>query len=131
MFARLWVQILLPKRALLRATGQRSGITNQMETGEGRPIHKRRAIERGRKISNATISLILSFVVTAAAQSERTNQGVRMLEPPPVTTPLTSSPMGGTLQEPNETVTIAPGHAACYDLATRGITETLKSINGL
>jgi hypothetical protein len=43
------------------------------------PIQKRRAVERGRKISNLTISLILSFVVTAAAQSERINREGRIL----------------------------------------------------
>src|SRR5947209_1701325 len=60
-----------------------------MKSGEAIiPIQKRRAVERGRKISNATISLVLSFVVTAAAQSERINQEGRILGPPPaVTTP--------------------------------------------
>src|SRR5438477_12742478 len=60
-----------------------------MKSGEAIiPIQKRRAIERGRKISNATISLVLSFVVTAAAQSERINQEGRILGPAPlVTTP--------------------------------------------
>jgi hypothetical protein len=58
-----------------------------MKKGEAnvtRAIHKRRAVERGRRISNATISLILSFVVTAAAQSERINQEGRILGPAPV-----------------------------------------------
>src|SRR5919205_2641946 len=55
-----------------------------METGEA--IRKRKAVERGRKISNATISLLLSFVVTAAAQSERVNQEGRILGPAPVVT---------------------------------------------
>jgi hypothetical protein len=57
-----------------------------MRLGEARPILKRRAVERGRKISNATISLILSFVVTAAAQSERINQEGRILGPAPIVT---------------------------------------------
>lgn len=43
-----------------------------MEKGEAHPIRKRRAIERGRRISNLSISFILSWVVTAAAQTERT-----------------------------------------------------------
>src|SRR5712671_6450354 len=52
-------------------------------------IEKRQAVDRGRRISNATISLILSFVVTAAAQSERINQEGRILGPAPVvTTPM-------------------------------------------
>ncbi len=50
------------------------------------PIQKRRAVERGRKISNATVSLMLSFVVTAAAQSERINQEGRILGPAAVMT---------------------------------------------
>src|ERR1700693_654540 len=49
-------------------------------------IERRRAVDRGRRISNATISLILSFVVTAAAQSERINQEGRILGPAPVVT---------------------------------------------
>src|SRR5256885_8377955 len=49
-------------------------------------IEKRRAIDRGRRISNGTISLVLSFVVTAAAQSERINQEGRILGPVPVVT---------------------------------------------
>src|SRR5205814_3293814 len=63
------------------------------------PIQKRRAIERGRKISNATISLVLSFVVTAAAQSERINQEGRILGPAPVvTTPtLFNTPQADTI----------------------------------
>jgi len=59
-----------------------------MKTGEAgilRPIQKRKAIDRGRRISSATISLILSFVVTAAAQ-ERINQEGRILGPVPVVT---------------------------------------------
>src|SRR5215831_16841890 len=59
-----------------------------MKTGEAgilRPIQKRKAIDRGRRISSATISLILSFVVTAAAQ-ERINQEGRILGPAPVVT---------------------------------------------
>ena len=58
-----------------------------MRSGEAIiPIQKRRAVERGRKISNLTISLILSCVVTAAAQSERINQEGRILGPVPVVT---------------------------------------------
>jgi hypothetical protein len=60
-----------------------------MKTGEAailRPIRTRKAVERGRKISNLTISLILSCVVTAAAQSERINQEERILGPAPVIT---------------------------------------------
>ena len=59
-----------------------------MQTGEARPVQKLKAVHRGRKISNATISLILSFVVTAAAQSERINQEGRILGPAPVVTSL-------------------------------------------
>src|SRR2546427_7793050 len=51
-----------------------------------RPIERRKAVDRGRRISNATISLVLSFVVTAAAQSERINQEGRILGPAPVVT---------------------------------------------
>src|SRR5437764_3181138 len=51
-----------------------------------RPIKRRHAVERGRRISNGTISLILSFVVTAAAQSERINHEGRILGPAPVVT---------------------------------------------
>ena len=60
-----------------------------MKLGEANfQIQKRHAVERGRKISNATISLILSFVVTAATQSERINQEGRILGPAPgVTSP--------------------------------------------
>src|ERR1700738_4490043 len=60
-----------------------------METGEANflsPIRARKAIERGRKISNLAVSLILSCVVTAAAQSERINQEGRILGPAPVVT---------------------------------------------
>ncbi|HWY41673.1 MAG TPA: hypothetical protein VNX27_12855 [Chthoniobacterales bacterium] len=60
-----------------------------MKTGEAnflRPIRQRKAIERGRKISNLTVSLILSFAVTAAAQSDRINQDGRILGPAPVVT---------------------------------------------
>jgi hypothetical protein len=59
-----------------------------MKTGEAnflRPIQARKAIERGRRISNLTISLILSCIVTAAAQ-ERINQEGRILGPAPVVT---------------------------------------------
>ena len=58
-----------------------------MESGEAnglRPIQKLKAVKRGRTISNATTTLILSFVVTAAAQSERINQEGRILGPAPV-----------------------------------------------
>jgi len=58
-----------------------------MKSGEAIiPIQKRRAVERGRKISNATVSLMLSFVVTAAAQSDRINQERRILGRAPVVT---------------------------------------------
>jgi hypothetical protein len=49
-------------------------------------IEKLRRVHRGRRISNAAISLVLSFVVTAAAQSERINQEGRILGPAPVVT---------------------------------------------
>src|SRR5260370_38603662 len=49
-------------------------------------IAKVRRVQFGRRISNATISLILRFVVTAAAQSERINQEGRILGPAPVVT---------------------------------------------
>jgi hypothetical protein len=62
----------------------------QREANIQRPIEKRRAIERGRKISNVTISLILSCVVTAAAQSDRINQDGRNMGPAPVLTSPTS-----------------------------------------
>src|SRR5580700_4331418 len=56
-----------------------------MKTGEANiPIRKRTAIERSRAISNFAVSLILSCVVTAAAQSERINQEGRILGPAPV-----------------------------------------------
>jgi hypothetical protein len=59
-----------------------------MKTGEVRPVEKLEAVDRGRKISNLTVSLILSCVVTAAAQSERINQEGRILgRAPVVTTP--------------------------------------------
>lgn len=57
-----------------------------MKTGEVRRVEKLKAVERGRKISNLTVSLILSCVVTAAAQSERINQDGRILGPAPVVT---------------------------------------------
>jgi len=61
-----------------------------MKSGEAIiPIQKRRAVERGRKITNATVSVMLSFVVTAAAQSDRINQERRILGPAPVVTTLT------------------------------------------
>src|SRR5947209_4990113 len=50
------------------------------------PIAALRRVHLGRRISNAFISTILSFVVTAAAQSERINQEGRILGPPPVVT---------------------------------------------
>jgi hypothetical protein len=50
------------------------------------PVAARRRVHLGRRISNATISLALSFVVTAAAQSERINQEGRILGPAPVVT---------------------------------------------
>ena len=58
-----------------------------MKTGEATvlPIRQRKAIERGRRITNLTVSLILSCVVTAAAQ-ERINQEGRILGPAPVVT---------------------------------------------
>src|SRR5690348_3498381 len=46
----------------------------------------RRAIQRGRRISKLSISLIISCIVTAAAQSERINQEGRILGPAPVVT---------------------------------------------
>ena len=57
-----------------------------MKTGEARLVQRVRAVQRGRKISNLTVSLVLSFVVTAAAQSERINQEGRILGPAPVVT---------------------------------------------
>ncbi|MEY2555217.1 MAG: hypothetical protein QOF93_361, partial [Verrucomicrobiota bacterium] len=51
-----------------------------------RPIQRRTAVDLGRRISNATVSFILSFVVTAAAQSERINQEGRILGPAPTVT---------------------------------------------
>src|SRR5437660_6216657 len=49
-------------------------------------IEKRRAVHLGRRISNTTISVVLSFVVTAAAQSEQISQDGRILGPAPVVT---------------------------------------------
>jgi hypothetical protein len=40
-----------------------------MKTGEVRPVEKLKAVQRGRKISNLTVLLLLSSVVTAAAQT--------------------------------------------------------------
>src|SRR5207237_8448155 len=101
-FAALSVQILLTKARFSKASGQQSEITSQMKLGEAnaersepdwhltsnaqRPIQTRQAIDRGRRISNAFISTTLSFVVTAAAQSERINQEGRILGPAPVET---------------------------------------------
>src|SRR5437868_12726894 len=45
-----------------------------------------RRVHLGRKISNAIVSTILSFVVTAAAQSERINHEGRIFGPTPVVT---------------------------------------------
>src|SRR5205814_1715561 len=53
------------------------------------PIAALRRVHLGRRISNATVSTILSFVVTAAAQSERINQEGRILGPAPVVTAAT------------------------------------------
>src|SRR5438270_10815977 len=50
------------------------------------PIAALRRVHLGRRITNATVSSILSFVVTAAAQSERINQEGRILGPVPVVT---------------------------------------------
>src|SRR6202023_1650257 len=63
------------------------------------PIRALKAIERGRKISNLAASLILSCVVTAAAQSERINKEGRILGPAPiVTTPtLFNTPQADTI----------------------------------
>src|SRR5256886_11092239 len=90
-FAAKLAQFLLVKRTLLQSIARvrKSEIRRQMKSGEAymqRPIKRRHAVERGRRISNGTISLILSFVVTAAAQSERINQEGRILGPAPVVT---------------------------------------------
>ncbi len=50
------------------------------------PIGALRRVHLGRRITNATVSTILSFVVTAAAQSERINHEGRILGPAPVVT---------------------------------------------
>src|SRR5438132_3420143 len=50
------------------------------------PIGALRHVHLGRKISTRTVTLILSFVVTAAAQSDRINQEGRILGPAPVVT---------------------------------------------
>src|SRR2546430_17402488 len=62
-------------------------------------IEKRRAVHLGRRISNTTISVVLSFVVTAAAQSGRINQEGRILgAAPAVTTPtLFNTPQAGAI----------------------------------
>jgi hypothetical protein len=74
-----------------------SAVTDQMKLGEASntpSVQKRRAVERGRNISNLTVSLILSFVVTAAAQSERINQEGRILGAAPlITTSTVFSPL--------------------------------------
>src|SRR5437763_6873682 len=49
-------------------------------------IGKMRRVHLGRRISNAAVSTVLSFVVTAAAQSERINQEGRILGPAQVVT---------------------------------------------
>src|ERR1700736_1461696 len=49
-------------------------------------IRTLRRVDLGRRITNATVSTILSFVVTAAAQTERINQEGRILGPAPVVT---------------------------------------------
>src|SRR6266404_1906967 len=48
------------------------------------PIVALRRVHLGRRISNATVSTILSFVVTAAAQSERINHEGRILGSAPL-----------------------------------------------
>ena len=58
-----------------------------MKTGEVRSVEKLKAVQRGRKISNLTISVILSCVVTAAAQSDPINKEDPILGPAPVVTP--------------------------------------------
>src|SRR5438874_5620100 len=64
-------------------------------TGKGQenylqfPIAALRRVHLGRRITNAAVSTILSFVVTAAAQSERINQEGRILGPAPVVTAAT------------------------------------------
>lgn len=84
-FARKSVQILLVKLRFSKSPEVSLAAASQMKSGEAIvPIQKRRAVERGRKISNLTVSLILSFVVTAAAQSQRINQEGRILGPAPV-----------------------------------------------
>src|SRR5438874_4194620 len=61
-------------------------------TGKGQenylqfPIAALRRVHLGRRITNAAVSTILSFVVTAAAQSERSKQEGRILGPAPVVT---------------------------------------------
>lgn len=67
-----------------QVSGQRLQI--RMKTGEVRPVEKLKAVQRGRQISNLTVSLILSCIVTAAAQSERINQEGRILGSAPVVT---------------------------------------------
>jgi hypothetical protein len=66
----------------------------QREANIQRPIEKLKAIERGRRISNLTVSLILSCVVTAAAQSEGFNKEGRMPGPAPVVASLQPQPPG-------------------------------------
>ena len=96
-----------------------------MKTGEAIfSFRQRKAIDRGRKISNATISLILSFVVTAAAQSERINTEGRILGP----TPVHSSNSAAVLS--NEAVIRTPSSGTDYKLPKHGAKATLTIING-
>src|SRR5207245_8078700 len=74
-------QRLVPQQRDAERQGQKKRM-KRIQSG----IEKRRAVHLGRRISNASISLILSFVVTAAAQSERINQEGRILGPAPVVT---------------------------------------------
>lgn len=82
-----------------------------MESGEAnglRPIQKLKAVKRGRKISTATTTLILSFVVTAAAQSERIADQVR---------------------ERNETATMSLSSGSGYKIPKRGAKAMLTVLN--
>ena len=74
-------------------------MTKEQEKCVQIPVVSLRRVHLGRRISNATISLILSFIVTAAAQSERINQEGRILGPAPVvTTPtLFNTPQADTI----------------------------------
>src|SRR5216110_3360217 len=92
-FALVPVQILLIKRPLLQSSPtSQSDIRNMTDKEPEKCIEsvigKMRRVHLGRRISNAAVSTVLSFVVTAAAQSERINQEGRILGPAPaVTTP--------------------------------------------